>query len=423
MSFTGQSIASLAMAAFYTGMALLISILLARSMPLVEYGLYASILGHVMVLTALISGLPGYLIREIATADHGGEASVLAGLMRRALQGLMLVTGLVALGAWLVWQISPGDPQWWQGFVIGIGIFAGLGLLNILAAIMNGLGMPVLGQIAPSLVRPSVQLAVLIGIVSFVPLNGTLALIVLLCALIAAILLASNMLRTVLAERPQAAPVYRDRIWLIGFATFGLATGFQRINQRLGTVTMEQLGTVEQVGLLQPAVEALLVMGLPVLSVMAILAPRLRKTILDGDPRAQQALLDRAHWITFGSTLILAAGVWMLGPLGIAAIFGPAFDATFPAVAIIAFGQVIAALFGNPLAVLVQADQERVAVAILLSAAVLNLICLYLLIPSFGIEGAALSTALSIVAGQLVMTVHCYRTLGLRTWLWLSARG
>ncbi|MEM9044186.1 MAG: polysaccharide biosynthesis C-terminal domain-containing protein [Pseudomonadota bacterium] len=418
MSFTGQSFASLAITAFYAIIALAISVLSARLMPLAEYGLYASVMGHVLILTALTSGMPGYLVREVTTADHEGETGVLAGLIRRSVHLILVATILVAVSAWLIWLSGNGDPRWWEGFAIGVGIFTAFGLINALGAILRGLGLPVIGQIPASIVRPVLQLVVLVGITSFVPLNGNLALIILLCASLAALLVASNMLRNVLAGRAQAGPIYRDRVWLIGMATFGLATGFQRINQHLATVTLQQIGTVEQVGLFQPAVEALLVMGLPTLAIMAILMPHLRKAFLDKDQAIQQSLLDRAHRITFFCAVFLAGLFWLLGGAGIAAIFGPAFSAAFPAIAIIALGQVAAAALGNPLAVLIQTDQERTAAKVLIGVAALNLVLLIILIPGLGIEGAAIATSLSIIAGRLVMALHCNRALGLRTWLW-----
>lgn len=413
MSFTRQSVISIALAGGYAVMALLISVLSARLMTLDQYGLYASVMGHVLILTALTSGLPQLLVREITSADHAGADDVLRGLIRWSLGWVALSSVLVAIGAAILRLVFPGQPDWWAVFWPGIGVLAGFGVLNVVGAILRALERPIISQLPGSLVRPVLQIAALTLLAGIATITADIAIRILLGATAIAVLAAGILLKARLKGRPVAPSVYLGRAWNLALVTIGMMIVCQRANQHLGTVLLQYLGSVDKVALYQPAVEALVLTGLPALAVTLILMPRLRRALIDGDTRLQQQLVTRSSRLIFACSVLIAVGLLALGPSGLAAIFGATFSEAYPPLAIIAGGQILASAFGNPEVVLAQAHRERLVASIMGTGVACNLMLSVALIPSHGPVGAAIATAAALLGIRIALALACRRALGI----------
>ncbi len=105
--------------------------------------------------------------------------------------------------------------------------------------------------------------------------------------------------------------------------------------------------------------------------------------------------------------LVLAVPAWVLG------FFGPEFVVAAPALRILALGQIANIATGSVGAVLLMTGREKWSLRLaLLSLAVLGVSGL-VLIPAYGITGAAIATALSILVRNGTMTVLVRRQLRL----------
>ncbi len=147
-------------------------------------------------------------------------------------------------------------------------------------------------------------------------------------------------------------------------------------------------------------------------SVKAASGPRFSSIIAEGS-RAElaAAAFDAARW-TFWPALgvglvVLAAGHLLLS------LFGGAFTAGYVLMAILLAGILAKALVGPAETLLMMAGKQNICVALYAGALTANVTLNILLIPHFGIEGAAIATASAMGVEAVLLHLAVRRTLGI----------
>ena len=111
---------------------------------------------------------------------------------------------------------------------------------------------------------------------------------------------------------------------------------------------------------------------------------------------------------SIGLSLILF-GKWFL------LLFGNGFIKGVTALSILSIGQIVNAATGSVCILLVMTGYERDAVAGIGVSVVINIIMNVLLIPKWGIIGAAISTAFSLILWNILLTIWVYRKPGINS--------
>ena len=143
-------------------------------------------------------------------------------------------------------------------------------------------------------------------------------------------------------------------------------------------------------------------------AVNAVAAPRIAALHAQGKRAELQTLVSTmAHWI-FWPALATSAAAIIFG-LTILAMFGPAFSAGYDALVILVCGHLVRASTGLVSDLLGVTGHQDENAWVLAWSALLNVILNVLLIPRFGIVGAATATAVTMAFWNV--------------WLWLLARG
>jgi O-antigen/teichoic acid export membrane protein len=107
------------------------------------------------------------------------------------------------------------------------------------------------------------------------------------------------------------------------------------------------------------------------------------------------------------AAILLSAGEWLLG------IFGPAFVAGYPVLAILVVGGLVNAFTGVVAYLMLLTGRERHALVVFACALVLSLGLNLFLIPRFGAIGAAVASSAATVAWNLAMLVYVRRAIGI----------
>lgn len=105
----------------------------------------------------------------------------------------------------------------------------------------------------------------------------------------------------------------------------------------------------------------------------------------------------------------------LMFPESVLQIFGQEFLVGKNALIILSLGQIISALCGSTMIVLNMTGREKVGRNILIITVILNIIINYILIPRYGIIGAAIATMFSTVFWNLVSVVFIYKSFGFLT--------
>lgn len=102
-------------------------------------------------------------------------------------------------------------------------------------------------------------------------------------------------------------------------------------------------------------------------------------------------------------------------PEGILEIFGKEFVTGKGALILLSIGQLISAFSGSTMIVLNMTGREKIGRNILSIAVVLNILINYLLIPKYGILGAAIATMSSTIFWNIISVIYIYKSFGFFT--------
>ena len=407
----------------------LLSVLLARGLGAEQFGLYSLMIGIVgLLLIPVQSGLPLVITRELAKLRVDGGAQGLRAFLRWAAK-ILLVCLVLVCGAYAIWAFgfassrgSGGSSVNNQQFLVPIILLLSLwAVTNFAAAVINGFERPFTSRLPDAVIRP-------LGLLAFAALalawtEGAQAHDIVLAHAAAAALSATFAIfwagRLVhrfkgQAEEKQGENI-NQRAWLMSVLTFSLVSGVAVLNNRIDLIMVGSFSTLAQVAFYNVAMQLTALVTISQIGVNAILAPKAARMFKTGDQDALGRLVSLTCLVTGAIGLATFAVLAVFGRDVLELAFGQEFSASYLPMATMAAAAMIAVASGPVALLLNMAGHERitlVATAIMLAAKIgLNLI----LIPRFGAQGAAYSTAIVLVSLNLSLTVMLRRKTGIRS--------
>lgn len=178
------------------------------------------------------------------------------------------------------------------------------------------------------------------------------------------------------------------------------------------TISLGAMRGPADAGLFRVAFQIVATLNLVVVAVEAILAPVIAASYSQGDNARIASVSRKAALAMFAVAsplflVILIAPGWLMG------IFGPAFVAGSTAVQILALGQAVNLLTGPVGTILIMTKHERWSLVYASAGAVLAAILSLLLIPRFGVNGAAIAVAATIAFRNFSALLIVQRVIGI----------
>jgi O-antigen/teichoic acid export membrane protein len=411
-SFAGKSLG--------LGMGFLLQVALARTLGVDELGIYAYALAWVTVVVLVATlGFDTAFMRFVSVYMAQGDWGHLRGLFSRAARMVMIASlvgaaVLFGMAIYLSQHWPSGQRETFMAAAVLIPLFS---LSALRQAALRGLKRVFLADMPDAVLRPLLIMAVLgaCWVYPISPLTARDAMLIQAGAAFAAFLLGGKLL---FASLPQAfrtaVPVYESAHWLkIAFPMFLISAMHVVLKQTDVLMIGAMLGPRET-GIYSVAVRLsdLAVFGLTAAN--AICAPMISEYFHAGKQAELQRIVRLAARMSFIFTALATAamvlfGDWILG------IFGSGFLQAKTALMILFAAQMVNALTG-PVGFLMVMTGHQVRAAYINGAAVTaNVVLNLILIPRYGIEGAAFSTAFSIVLWNVWMLVFVHRRLGIRS--------
>ena len=417
--FLGQSVASVAIKGSSLVLGFLTVLVLARLLGKDGYGVYAVVYATVSVLAIPAAlGTPALVVRETARArtedTEGGIRAFWAQADRFVL--LASLTVLVLAGLWLLYSLP--DPVWFWAFMAGLALIPLRAFIALRGAMLRGMGRVVPGQTPEFLWRPGIFLA-LIGAISFVAWaarpSAADALWAQALAAALALAIAMVMLGRVAPPRDARTNVMGMREMLVASGTMGLIAGAQVLNNNLDVMMLGALTERGDAGVYKVAASCALLAGFGLQAVNQALMPRVAANHKRGDRASMQALIRQSAQLSMLLAVAVAAVLALAGTWFIETAFGPGFGDGYTALLILLAGQVLNAAFGPVIAVLNMTGHERDTLRGVLIACALNVVLNAVLIPPYGIEGAAIATAVTLACWNALLFVKVRQRLGMNT--------
>jgi len=414
-------IATISLKLVQVALALGVSVLLARSLGPTEYGTYSFVLALATVLVVPCQcGLPAFVLRETAAAEIRQDWPTLMAVWEWSNRFVLVVSpvllGVVASLAWAFTDTAhfTSDTLLW-----GLALVPVLALLALRSASLRGLHHVVLGQIVDSPLRLGLLMAFVLFLSVFLPslLTSSSAMAFHVLAASLALIVATCLLRR---SRPPLAGScrrldYKPRVWLASAIPLGLLAAAQIVNTRADAVLLGLLAGPKSVGIYQVAVQGATVVQLGLTAINLVLAPRIAALFAtDQTEELQRLITSSARLVVVITAVFLLALVATAAPL-IRLAFGLDYIPATGPLLILTIGQLFNAGFGSVGLLLNMTRHETSAARGFALAAAANIALNLVLIPRFGIHGAAVATAVALALWNLLLWREARRLVGIDT--------
>lgn len=391
------------------GLAFGLNVYLARLLGSQHYGDYVLALSWISILVLFGTlGMEGTALRFIA-GYVGLEAwGLLRGFIWRGVQWVMAASFSIVLlfCSGLFFVKSALRPTLVDIFMIGLALVPISALLAYIAACLQGLNSAFVA------LAQSVQLlrilffgTLILGLVAYDPnlldpvvamgLNSATAMLVL---VVVTIFFFQKFPR----QTKEAQRVFESRQWIVTALPLLAMSGFHLIITQIDTIMIGMFMGTENAGFYTAASRISVLITFGIASVNAVVAPMIAQYFAQQKLRELQNLVSiAAKGILFfalsTSVILLVFGEKILG------WFGSGFSVAYLSLAILLFGQLIDSLAGSVGYLMTMTGHQREMMIVVGGCAMLNIVLNTILIPMFGLEGAAIATATTIAMWNAIL--------------------
>jgi len=407
-----------ALGAMQNLLSLLTAVVLARSLGTDGYGYYGFAIAAVSLAAIPIQlGLPTLLMREIAASHARRDWSAMRGMRKRATQFSLISSafGVAVIGGGLIlfdFDIAALDPV---AFALALLLLPLWALRAMASSILSGLRLVLHAAWPGSLLQPLVFLAGLLVLIAWhKPLSPVMAVGANIFGSSAAFLAVTYLL--ILhwpKEASESNPIYRTGPWVKSLLPFAMLAGINVINQKTDTLMLGVMTSAKDVGIYNIALQGSMLVSFALTVFNAVLAPNVARLYAQGSVDKLQKLLTSSTagisvFAGFTALILLFAGEWLLEH-----VFGKPYIQAYTPLIILLMGQLINAFMGSVGLFLSMTGHENDTLRAMTYSAIANIVLNILLIPRFGILGAAAATAFSVALWNIILGVRIYQRLKL----------
>lgn len=402
------------------GLTVISGIILARLLGPQEFGSYGLIMSIVTMATVpTIAGMPQLIIREVASAQLEKRWCEFKGLLRWSSLYVLVTSAIMmcvlSVAIHMEWvRQSIGQYLWF-----GLAIIPMRGLLAKQNAVLNGLRFPILAQLPQGIVA-SVILLIALGftLLATQTLSAKYVLTIQIGSSLGAVLFSGYL---VMIKSPkelkQVNPIFLIKRWHSALLPFTLLAVISTLNNELASVMLGFLGSEEAVGYFKVSLQGVTLLSIGLTAINTVTGPNIARLYKKQDLEGMQKLLKRSVRLSVITAIPFALFLIIFGDWIVLFLFGKEYLPASDLLTILCLGQIVNVLMGSVGLVLQMTGNEKKAVKSLIFTFLLNVIFLYILVPSYGGYGAAISTTLTMIVWNFIMAYEVYSTTRLKTWI------
>lgn len=397
-----------------------VSVFLARVMGAEGLGQYTLAFAVISLLGLPVHmGLPSLVLRETARAKAARNWQALRGIWYWATRRILLVSALIVLlGGSLTWAVHwLFDPSVRSVFLVGLPLVPLIALSKARAGALRGLGQVAVSQVPEDLLRPMVL--ILLGAVSYLVLQQDVSPVLMmglhLVAASFAFIVGTVLL---LRARPREMVATLERViesreWAKAIWPLALIASVQSVMANADFLMLGLWRDAADVGQYKVATSgaALCAVGLGVVAM--VINPRFAALhqVRDMAGLSRIAAIGAGMGFVAAAPLALVLAIWAAPILSF--VFGEEYAGGASALTILALAQTLNAFFGSCIGLLNMTGHEKKAMRGFLISTVLNVGLNAMLIPIWGMEGAATSTLVSTAVWNLLLWRSARMTLAI----------
>jgi len=387
-------------------------LVIARFVGVDGYGVYAYVFAWMTVLAYFSAlGFDVALLRFLPAYEVERKWSLFRGVIQYAERRAAIVgASCILIGICLI-MYRGLPPLLRNTFLIGLMLVPMWALLWIRCSVVRAFGGVVLAVAPDRMVRDGV----LVGLVASASLglgwhlDATMAITATLVGSAMALCVASHAVRRLSPTAiDNVLPTYDAPAWRRAAIPLVIIGATEALMNRTGVIMLGWMGDTKVAGIYSLAFNIAFVVALPRIAINTLFAPTVSSLFSRKDELLLRALIrSTASWTLTGSACIAFTLFVLAEPL--ISWFGPGYEAGVPALRILLVGQVIVAGTGSQLFVMTMTGCERGAATLLVLSAALNAVASAVLIGLFGLTGAAIASAATLLIWNLAMALFLWR--------------
>lgn len=401
-------------------------VLLARWMASFEYGIYVLVWTTMVIIGSVSSlGFHTSVIRYVSEYRERGMLGELRGILLASRVFTIAASSVAtALGLLGVWLLSGSIENYYVvPFYIGLLCLPMIALGDVMQGIARGNSW-VHWALAPTyLIRPVLLLAFMwIAVQLGYPVNAQTGIAAAVLSTYATslgqLLFMESRLRNVAPPGQRTTNMHE---WLLVSLPIFLVEGFFFLVTNTDVLMVGYFMEPHDTAVYFATVKTLALVHFVYFAVKAGVAQRYAQ-FAHGNPEKLRLFAQETVSWTFWPSLVLAALILLIGK-PMLWLFGPDFTAGYPLLFILMIGVVTRASIGPAESLLTMSGNQNACAAAYAATLAVNVVLSIILIPTFGLWGAAIATTLSMVFEAVVLSFIVWRRLGIVMSIFASRLG
>jgi len=408
------------------GLALLSQVLLARWMGSFEFGIYIYAWTWVLIIGALSDlGLSSAARRFIPEYTEFKSFDHLRGFLSGSRWlSVAIATAVGVIGALGIRLLSPHlDGYAVIPLYLACAVIPIYGLVQTQASIAQSYDWPNLA-LMPFFVWRQLAITALMGAAYLfgVPTNAMIAMAITTIATWAIALGQMVVLnRRLKAIVPPGPKQHEPKIWLATSIPIFIVEGFYLLLTYVDILALEHYRSPDEVAVYYAGARLLAIVAFVYFAIAGATTHKFTKYHVSGDTKRLASFFAETVKWTFWPSLAVCAVILALGkPL--LTLFGANFASGYDVMFILSIGMLARAAVGPAERLLNMLGERRSCAAIYAGAFAINLALCIALIPSFGIEGAAIATSTALVVESVLLYAIAKRRLGFHVFIMGAAK-
>ena len=411
-----MSVIAFAIRIFNAVVAFVSQVLLARWMGSFEYGIFV-LVWVTMIIVGNLSclGFHTTVIRFIPEYLERGKLAELRGLLITSrLFVLFASTAIAAIGTLGLWLFSPLVEAYYViPFYLGIICLPMMALSDVLQGISRANSWT-LSALSPAYITRPILILVFMGgalIAGYEPCAENAIVAAILATYVTTIAQLVEVTTRLDRRLPAGPRRIEFRQWFAVSLPIFLVESFFFLLTNADVLMVGVFMQPDDVAVYFATVKTLALVHFVYFAVKAGVAQRYAQ-FTHSDPEKLAAFARETVSWTFWPSLLMAMVVLVLGK-PMLMLFGPEFDSGYPLLFLLVGGVVARAAVGPAESLLTMSGNQNICAAVYAMTLVLNIGLSVLLIPVFGLWGAAIATALSMIFEASALSFTVWRKLGI----------
>ena len=393
--------------------AFLSQVLLARWIGAHEYGIFTYVWVWINIIgTLCAAGFATSVVRFVPEYQEAGEHNLVRGFLRT---GRLFSSGmglLATIGGLLILYLFDGSIPEYYRVTAAVALIAlpAFALTDFQDGVGRSQGWIDLALVPPYIIRPFLLFTFIGGAVAvgWAKSAETAVYAAIAATWTTAVLQYWMQKKRMLEAVPAGSRQYQFKFWLKVSLPVIAIESFALLMTNMDILLLDLFVTPDQIAIYFAAARTIALIAFVHFSVTAAVTPKFAKLHSSGDLIGLRNFLKETRKWTFfpslfGGIVLLALGKPILW------LFGPEFTAGYPAMFALVVG-LLARSFAGPLQGLMIATGHQNTAALAMGSVVLiNIAFNFLLIPRFGLVGAAAATAIAFTVESILLYVSARR--------------